>query len=90
MEDFADAAALQARWQEEKAAWLAYVAGLTSESLNQGYEGDPAEGPKLWQTIVHVVNHGTQRRSICSQRRLATCELAYLQTQNARICPLSG
>lgn len=61
--DFADVAALKARWETERAAWLAYVAGLSVGALNSGYGDEPDAGPKVWQTIVHVVNHGTQHRS---------------------------
>ena len=61
--DFADVATLKSRWEVERAAWLAYGAGLSEDSLNNGYGADPATSPKVWQTIVHVVNHGTQHRS---------------------------
>lgn len=60
---FADVAALKTRWDEERAAWLAYEADLSEDTLNKGYGNDPATSPKVWQTIVHVVNHGTQHRS---------------------------
>ncbi len=60
---FADVAALKARWAAERAAWFDYVGGLTVERLNQGYGDDAKHGPKVWQTILHVVNHGTQHRS---------------------------
>jgi uncharacterized damage-inducible protein DinB len=36
---------------------------LSEDSLNKGYGNDPTTSPKVWQTIVHVVNHGTQHRS---------------------------
>jgi uncharacterized damage-inducible protein DinB len=61
--DFPDIAALKARWDIERAAWLAYAANLSDRRLNQGYGEDPQSGPNVWQTIVHVVNHGTQHRS---------------------------
>jgi uncharacterized damage-inducible protein DinB len=61
--DFADVAALRARWGIEQAAWFDYEASLSMESLNAGYGDQPQHGPKVWQTIVHVVNHGTQHRS---------------------------
>jgi len=60
--DFADVAALNTRWEVERDAWLAYDAGLSVNSLNAGYADDPQHGPRVWQTIVHVVNHGTQHR----------------------------
>ena len=61
--DFADVAALQARWQVEKEAWFAYEAVLTHEILNQGYGDDPKSNPKVWQTIMHVVSHSIQHRA---------------------------
>jgi uncharacterized damage-inducible protein DinB len=61
--DFADVAALRARWELEQAAWLEFVDSLSEERLNAGYGADPARSPKVWQTILHVVNHGTQHRS---------------------------
>lgn len=60
--DFADIAALKARWMEEQAAWSDYVAGLSDETIN-AIVGDGAHARVLWKTIVHVVNHGTQHRS---------------------------
>lgn len=61
--DFADVASLRTRWDAEKTAWLAYEAGLSEDTLNNGYGNDSKTGPKVWQTIVHVINHGTQHRS---------------------------
>jgi uncharacterized damage-inducible protein DinB len=61
--DFADVAALKARWEIERAAWLEYIAGLSEERVNQGYGDDLQQGPKVWQTILHVVTHGIQHRS---------------------------
>lgn len=61
--DFANVAELKTRWETERAAWLAYEADLSKDSLNRGYGKNPGTSPKVWQTIVHVVNHGTQHRS---------------------------
>jgi uncharacterized damage-inducible protein DinB len=61
--DFAEVAMLRARWNSERAAWLDYEARLSADSLNNGYGDDPKSSPKVWQTMVHVVNHGTQHRS---------------------------
>jgi uncharacterized damage-inducible protein DinB len=74
-EDFADVATLQARWAIERQAWLAYESGLTTQQLNAPYGAGPQSGPKVWQTIVHVVNHGTQHRS-----EVATMLTAYGQS----------
>ncbi len=62
-EDFADAAALQARWAQERDAWLAYAAGLDETQLSQGYGTEPHSGLKVWQTILHVLLHSQQHRS---------------------------
>lgn len=62
-EDFAEVAALKARWARERGDWVAYIASLTDESLNAHYGGEAQKGMKVWQTILHVVNHGTQHRS---------------------------
>ena len=61
--DFTDVAALRARWDVEKTAWLNYVASLNDEHLKQGYGDNPQNGPKVWQTIMHVIFHGIQHRS---------------------------
>ena len=61
--DFANLLELKARWEMERAAWLAYESDLNKDGLNRGYGNDPGTSPKVWQTIVHVVNHGTQHRS---------------------------
>ena len=46
-------------------AWLAewallddYLAGLSDADLDRDLDGTP-----LWQTMAHLVNHGTQHRS---------------------------
>lgn len=62
-DDFSDIAALQNRWEQERAAWFDYAASLSDERINLGYGADPQHGPKVWQTIVHVVTHGIQHRS---------------------------
>lgn len=59
----ADAAALKARWAVERAAWSEFVGGLSEASLNQGYGSDPKNRRTVLQTIMHVLNHGTQHRS---------------------------
>lgn len=61
--DFADVAALKTRWDSERLAWLAYMGELKPESLSEGYGPDPRNGPKVWQTIMHVVVHSVQHRS---------------------------
>ncbi len=62
-DDFADVAALKARWGIERAAWFDYAAGLSDESLGLSCGDNPQNGLKVWQTIFHVVTHGVQHRS---------------------------
>lgn len=45
-------------WEHEWAELDRYLAGLRDGDLERLLEGVP-----LWQTMVHVVNHGTQHRS---------------------------
>lgn len=61
--DFADVSTLRTRWDVERMAWLTYESDLNEGILNKGYGDDPNASPKVWQKIVHVVNHGTQHRS---------------------------
>ena len=61
--DFANVMALRTRWNVERMAWLTYESGLNEDTLNKGYGDDPKASLKVWQKIVHVINHGTQHRS---------------------------
>jgi uncharacterized damage-inducible protein DinB len=61
--DFADIHALKNRWDIERADWLAYETQLNANTLNAGYGDDSDHSPKVWQTILHVINHSTQHRS---------------------------
>ena len=49
---------LRDRWEIEWGALDDYLDTVTDEQLNAARDGVP-----LWQTMVHVVNHGTQHRS---------------------------
>lgn len=66
-EDFPTLVDLRTRWQAEEEALRAYVTGLTEEDLNETIHYISTEGIslsfKLWQILVHLVNHGTQTRS---------------------------
>jgi uncharacterized damage-inducible protein DinB len=61
--DFPDAAALKARWLEEQSAWLAYIADLDDEALNEVWRTEGNSRRTRWQTILHVINDGTHHRS---------------------------
>ena len=58
-DDFTTVSELKNRWDAERAAWLAYMAGLSDDVLHSRSNNTL----KIWQVIVHVVNHGTQHRS---------------------------
>jgi uncharacterized damage-inducible protein DinB len=66
-EEFPTVTALQARWREEEAASRDFVAGLTDEKLTSELDYTSTEGGRhrrvLWETMAHLVNHGTQHRS---------------------------
>ena len=65
-EDFADAGALRARWETERAAMGAHLATLTDDDLAGPYrfarQGTTYELP-LWAVFVQLVNHNTQHRA---------------------------
>lgn len=59
--------AITARWEDEQRRWQAHLAHLADETLlgtlsYKNLSGAPFHNP-LWQTIVHLANHGTQHRS---------------------------
>ena len=66
-EEFPTCAALQARWTEEEALLMDFVAGLTDERLRSELDYTSTEGRRhrrvQWETMVHLVNHGTQHRA---------------------------
>ncbi len=67
--EFADVAAIRARWEAETEKLWAFLNGLTDEDieavLNYERNGETRAG-KLWHFLAHVVNHGTQHRSECA------------------------
>jgi uncharacterized damage-inducible protein DinB len=66
-EDFPTVAVLRARWVEEDARLMEFVASLTEERLSSELQYTATEGGRhtrvLWETLVHLVNHGTQHRA---------------------------
>jgi uncharacterized damage-inducible protein DinB len=60
---YRDAASLKKRWEDEREAWLAYVAKLTEDELNAVWQSQGESKRTRWQTIMHVVNDLTHHRS---------------------------
>ena len=73
-QDFPDIPTLRNHWAVERENWFSFCQSLSTQALNGTYTYQFDDGPvrtrRVWQTIVHVVNHGTQHRS----------EAAYLLT----------
>jgi uncharacterized damage-inducible protein DinB len=66
-EEFPTCAALQTRWIGEEARLMEFVASLTQEKLKSELEYTSTEGGRhkrvVWETMAHLVNHGTQHRT---------------------------
>lgn len=64
--EFADVDGLRAKWAEQEARLLAFVAQLKQEDLNRVLEYKTLKfgvyKNPLWQSMQHVVNHGTYHR----------------------------
>ncbi len=64
--DFADLAALRARWALLGSELDAFVSALTQERLNAEVETRTLDGTRfaqpLWQMMQHLVNHGSYHR----------------------------
>ncbi len=66
-EEFPTFESLRARWLEEESLLLTFVDGLTDEKLSNAFSYTNTEGKALtrilWQSMAHVVNHGTQHKT---------------------------
>ncbi|MGB7281268.1 MAG: DinB family protein [Candidatus Acidiferrum sp.] len=64
--DLADVESLRAKWAEQEARLLAFVGKLTQEDLSRVLEYRTMRfgvyRNPLWQSMQHVVNHGTYHR----------------------------
>lgn len=75
--DLTDLTKLQAVWQTDEAAMLAYGQSLDEVAINQEIElgsnqrGEP-QMAKRWQMLVHVIDHSAQHRSELA-RYFTTC-----------------
>lgn len=62
----ADIQSLRAKWAEQETRLLAFVSKLTQEDLNREMEYKTLKfgvyKNPLWQSMQHVVNHGTYHR----------------------------
>jgi uncharacterized damage-inducible protein DinB len=64
--EFQDVASLQERWIELEGRLLGFVGSLTQEDLNRAMEYKTFKfgvyRNPLWQSMQHLVNHGTYHR----------------------------
>jgi uncharacterized damage-inducible protein DinB len=66
--DFPSLESLQERWRQEEERMRAYLHGLTDQELQGVVQykrmgGEPQQNV-LWHLLSHVVNHGTEHRSV--------------------------
>jgi uncharacterized damage-inducible protein DinB len=66
-EDFPTFQSLRERWAQEEGLLMKFVEELTDEKLNNEFNYLTTDGKSfkrtLWQSMTHLVNHGTQHRA---------------------------
>lgn len=66
-EEFPTVASLKTRWLAEETLLMEFVDSLTDSRLEVEFDYISTEGSPhrrvLWESMVHLVNHGTQHRS---------------------------
>ena len=66
-EDFPTFEVLRIRWAEEEKLLMTFVENVTEERLNSKFNYKSTDGKPyeriLWQTMAHLVNHGTQHKT---------------------------
>lgn len=67
VDDFPNFSTLQIRWHNEEQHLAQFLEHVSDYELNQPIRYTTSKGntnnEKLWQQMVHLVNHGTQHRS---------------------------
>lgn len=66
-EDFPTFDVLKIRWHAEDVELMKFVENVTDDQLNNPFQYSSTEGIRyeniLWESMAHVINHGTQHRS---------------------------
>ena len=68
VEDLSDLEKVRAFWQRDEATMRAYLESLDDDAVNAeidygSAQGRAAQSKKLWQIVMHIINHGTHHRS---------------------------